>query len=54
MEKTLADGLQIHMMSVDQLEAYADQLVAKKEALDELLYDVDAYINTLKQQEVEA
>ena len=42
MEKTLANGLQIHMMSVDQLEAYADQLVAKKEALDELLYDVDA------------
>ena len=54
MEKTLADGLQLHMMSVDQLEAYADQLVAKKEALDEMLEDVDAYINTIKQQEVEA
>ena len=54
MEKTLADGLQLHMMSVDQLEAYADQLVAKKEALDEMLEDVDTYINTIKQQEVEA
>ena len=49
MENTLSNGLQLHMMSVDQLETYADQLVKKKQAIDELLSEVDAYINTKKE-----
>jgi len=38
--------LQLHLMSVSQLVDYADHLINKKEALDELLYEVLALINT--------
>jgi len=42
--------LELDQMSVSQLEAYADQLIDKKAALDELLSQVDIYINTKKKE----
>ena len=45
--------VQLHLMSVPQLKAYADHLIDKKEALQELLSDVDALINTNNTDEVE-